>query len=87
MLEKGYSPEDVAMRGRLRWRELNPTLEPGNRGKYLVINVETGDYEMADDALQASRKARAKYPGEVLYGMRIGYPASGRLDAAWRGAS
>jgi hypothetical protein len=84
MSDTTYSPEVVAARGKEWWRTLQPALEVGNKGKYVVINVETGDYELAEDQLQASQRATAKYPGHLLYGMRIGYRATGRIGFAPR---
>ena len=48
---------------------------PGNIGKQIVIDVETGDYEIDDDGLAASRRLLAKRPDAPLYGLRIGYNA------------
>jgi hypothetical protein len=44
-----------------------------NLGKIIVIDVETGDYEIDDDGLEASHRALAKHPDAALYGLRIGY--------------
>jgi hypothetical protein len=44
-----------------------------NIGKIVVIDIETGDYEIDDDALQASHHLQAKHPGAALYAERIGY--------------
>jgi hypothetical protein len=48
---------------------------PENIGKQIVIDVETGDFEIDDDGLKASRRLIAKHPGAALYGLRIGYDA------------
>lgn len=48
---------------------------PDNIGKQIVIDVETGDYEIDDDGLAASRRLLAKRPDAPLYGLRIGYNA------------
>ena len=37
-----------------------------------VIDIETGEYEVDDDALTASKRALAKYPGAAIYGLRVG---------------
>ena len=58
-----------------------PIVEAGNAGKVLVINVETGEYELDTDHLAASDQAAAKYPGAPLYAMRIGSSPLGRLGA------
>jgi hypothetical protein len=48
---------------------------PENLGKEVVIDVETGDYEIDPSGLAASRRLQARRPGASLYGARIGYNA------------
>jgi hypothetical protein len=48
---------------------------PDNIGRQIVIDVETGDCEIDDDGLAASRRLLAKRPDAPLYGLRIGYNA------------
>ncbi len=76
----GYTTEEVGRLGRqLYEREIRPKVEPEHRGKFLVVDIRTGDYEIADDDLTASDRALAKHPDAVLYGVRIGAPVSYRL--------
>lgn len=45
-----------------------------NIGKMIIIEAESGDYEIGDDTgIEASRRLQARHPGTMLYGMRIGY--------------
>jgi len=75
-------PAEIAQRGRALYeQQIRVQVEPDNRGKVLVINVDTGSYEMDADHLTASNRAAAKYPGAPLYAMRIGAPALGRLGS------
>jgi len=46
-----------------------------NLGREIVIDVETGDYEVDADGMAASRRLLARHPGALLYGARIGYNA------------
>jgi hypothetical protein len=46
-----------------------------NLGKQIVIDIETGAYEVDDDGLKASRRLLARHPDAALYGLRIGYDA------------
>lgn len=48
---------------------------PENLGRQIVIDVETGDYEIDADGLAASRRLLARHPGAALFGARIGYNA------------
>jgi hypothetical protein len=43
---------------------------PQNRGKMLVINVETGEYEMDDD-VAAAKRTKARFGDAALFAMRI----------------
>ena len=70
----------IAERGaRLYEQRLRPLLEPQHNGKYVVIDVETGEYELDADHLAASDRAAAKRPGAPLYAARVGAPTIGRV--------
>ncbi len=69
-----YSPQEVEREGEeIYGRHIRSRVELGNRGKFVVIDVQTGDYEMDEDDLQATKRVLAKRPSAVLYGLRIGY--------------
>ena len=75
-----YRPEEVESRGEAIYAEqLRERVEAENKGKFLVIDIETGNYEIDADDLQATMRALAKRPAAVLYGLRIGYPTAYRL--------
>ncbi len=81
-----YTPEEVAQRGKAIYeQEIRAKVETGNEGKYLVIDIETGDYEIGDDYLTPSKLLHAKHEGAALYAMRIGYPAVGRIGGRFVG--
>jgi hypothetical protein len=44
-----------------------------NIGKMVIINIETGDYEVDEIGLQAAHNLYAKHPFARLFGIRIGY--------------
>ena len=71
--EDVLTPEQVAEKGQQIYAQLRPELEPTNRGKYLVIEVGSGDYFMADSVLDAVHKAQEKYPNKLFHTVRIGY--------------
>jgi len=58
--------------------------KPENIGKQIVIDVETGDFEVDEDGLTASRRLLARHPGAALYGLRIGYNAVYSLGGVLR---
>ena len=72
--------EEVAKRAwDLYERDIRSAVETVHRGKYLVIDVLTGDYEVDENHLAASDRARAKHPEGILYAMRVGDQTLGRI--------
>jgi hypothetical protein len=79
------TPDEVVDQGEAIYRErLQAHLEPGNIGKFLVIDINTGEYEMGDDHSATLKGALAKRPDAVLCGLKIGYPATARLSGRLR---
>jgi hypothetical protein len=57
-------------------KRLRRTVETSeNIGREIVIDVETGDYEIDANGMAASDRLLARRPGAPLYGARIGYDA------------
>jgi hypothetical protein len=82
MGQRRYTKEEIAARGQAIYeQQIRALVEPEHIGKYLVIDIETGDYEIDDDGLAVSEKAAAKRPGAPLFGLRVGYPAWGRIGS------
>lgn len=75
-----YTKEVIAARARGLYEQIiRPKLEAGNAGKYLVIDIESGEYEIDDDQFAASDRAHLKHPDGALYCLRIGYRSMGRI--------
>ena len=76
-VEPKQTGEEVGERGQAiyesRLRTLLETEE--NIGKIVSIDVDTGDYEIADDLLVAGRRLQQRRPDALMYGKRIGYNA------------
>jgi hypothetical protein len=72
-----YSPQQVESRGEAIYEHsVRKEVEEGNQGSFVVIDIETGEYEVDADDLNATKRALAKRPNAVLYGLRIGYPTA-----------
>jgi hypothetical protein len=81
----GYTADEIVARGKEIYEHLlRAKLEPQNVGKFLVIDIETGEYEIDEDDLAASKRASRKKPGAPRYGLRIGFPTSGTIGNASR---
>jgi hypothetical protein len=75
-----YPADEVAARSEAIYeQQIRPKVEAEHKGKFLVIDIETGDYEIDDDDLVVTKRALEKRPEAVLYGLRIGYPTAYRL--------
>lgn len=79
-MERKWSSDDVVRRGEqmydLRIRSL---VEKDNHGRFVVVNVESGDFELADDeagVMQATDRLRSRQPDAYVYTLRVGYPAA-----------
>jgi hypothetical protein len=72
-----FSNDEIARRGEeLYEQRIRDQVETdANIGKIIVIDIETGDYEIDNDAMAANRRALARHPGAALLGLRIGYDA------------
>ncbi len=57
---------------------LRPQIEtPENIGKLILLDLDSGDYEIAQDELgfAASALVRERHPNADVFGLRIGYEA------------
>jgi hypothetical protein len=79
-----YTAEEVASRGEALYEQrIRPQVEAKHKGQFVVVDIETGDYEIDADDLAATKRALAKRSDAVLYGLRIGYPAAYRLGGSF----
>jgi hypothetical protein len=68
-----YSPEEHARRGNeLYETQIRPIVEAGNHGKIVAIDVETGEFELADSTMTASARLLDRYPDAQIWRIRIG---------------
>lgn len=75
-----YSSEEIAERGQALFEhEIRDKLDANARGMFLVLDIETGEYEIDADQRAALKRARAKHPDAALYLLRVGYPSAYRL--------
>lgn len=83
------TPHEIVQRGEAVYHQkLRAEVDTeSNRGKYLVVDVDTGEYEIGDEHYATLKRALAKRPEAVLYGLRIGYRATGRIGGRLTPAS
>jgi hypothetical protein len=75
------SAEEIARRGKeIYERDLRAKLETEeNQGKFLIIDITTGGYEIDREDLVATARLLARNPKALTYGLRIGYEAAYEL--------
>ena len=77
--------EEIAQRGREIYdRDVRPKVESANKGRFLVVDVLSGAFEIADSDRAASDQLKARIPDAVIYGLRIGHRAAYRLGGPSR---
>ncbi len=75
-----YSKEEFARRAKeLYEQKIRPLVEAGNHGRVVVIDIETGDYQLGDDPLDTCQPLIAKSPDAQLFCIRIGHRAVERF--------
>jgi hypothetical protein len=71
-----YNKDEHARRGTALYEQrVRPRVEAGNRGKVVALDVDTGDFEVAEDTLAASQRLLARHPDAQIWCVRIGYSA------------
>ena len=71
---------EAVRRGKAVYQEkLRAALDtPENYGKTLVIDPDSGDYEMGDNHYDLIEAVHARHPDKLSYSMRIGYAVMSR---------
>lgn len=83
MSRRGYTKEEVVRLGReIYERDIREKVEPEHDGEFVVVDVESGSYEMSESDVEASDRALRKNPDAVLYFLRVGRPAAYRIGAS-----
>jgi hypothetical protein len=80
--QRRYPKEELAQRGNAIYeREIRPRVEAADHGKYVAIDIETGQWEMDASETAASDRLRQRAPDAQTWMMRIGYSYIRRFGA------
>lgn len=75
-----YRKEGHARRGTAVYEQrVRPQVEPGNPGKIVALDVDAGDFAVAEDSLAASQRLLGLHPDAQIWCVHIGYPAVHRF--------
>ena len=69
-----HAPEEVArIADEIYARDIRPKVMPKEKGKFLVLDIESGQYEIDEDDAAATERLRNRVPNGEYFGLRIGY--------------
>jgi hypothetical protein len=72
-VHRRYTKEEIARRGdEILERDVQPRLKPEDNGKFVAIDIETGDYEMSSDELTACDRLRERVPQAQTWLVKVG---------------
>ena len=78
-VQQRLSKEEHARRGSELYEKLRSQLKPIHQGKIVAIDVESGEFEIADQTLQAADQIRTRYPEAQIWFVRVGHRAVHRF--------
>lgn len=75
-----FTKEEIVQRGNeIYERDIRSQVEADHQGRVLALDVRTGEYELAADAITSASKLRARVPDAVIFVLRVGYPTLHRI--------
>lgn len=67
---------EVSALGKMIYRKkIRPLLTEADIGKYVVVDVYSGEYEIADRAIEATDRLDKRRPDHCGYLLRVGFSA------------
>lgn len=83
--EERPDAKSVSRRGREIYEAgIRAQVEPEENGRFLALDVSSGDYEVGDEVLPTSARLKERNPEAVIYLMRVGRRAAFRLGGGHR---
>ena len=74
---RAYEPGEITALGDAIYHEqLRSQIGPMEKGTFVVIDVDTGDYEIDVRDATATRRPLKRKPDAVTYGVRVGHRAA-----------
>jgi peptide subunit release factor RF-3 len=74
--QRRYPKEELARRGQALYESsIRQQVEAGNQGKIVAIDIETGNFEVADTVLTATNNLFERNPEAQPWVLRVGHRA------------
>jgi hypothetical protein len=78
--QRRYSKDEFARRGGTIYEnEIQPRLTSKDVGKFVAIDIETGEYEIAADEMKAGDKLLKRIPDAQIWMVRVGFRTVHRI--------
>lgn len=68
--------EKIAAEGQAIYSKIKAQYEPKKNGRYLAIEIDSKEVFLGKTGVEATIKARNKYPNKVFYLVKIGFTAA-----------
>jgi predicted site-specific integrase-resolvase len=73
---EGYTTEEIVALGQAIYRDqIKELVKHTEKGKLVIIDVKSGDYEIDEDDITAVLRLRERKPDAITYAVRVGYRA------------
>ena len=70
-------PADLASRGQAIYEEqIRHLVDPQQKGKFVIIDIYSGDYEVHERDADATRNLLKRRPDAMTWAIRVGYPTA-----------
>lgn len=66
----------IAQEGKRIYGQIKGQYDPKEKGKFLAIDVDSGNVYLADTSAEALVKAKENHPDKVFYVVKIGYDSA-----------
>ena len=77
--------EEIAARGTKIYEDtIRSKVERDHHGDFVIIDIDSGDYEVDPKDIEASTRLRERHPEAIMFGLRVGFAAAYRLGGRFR---
>ena len=77
MAQPDLTDPAIAIAGKQIYQDkIRPLMTEADIGKFVFVDVNSGEYEIDESAVKASKRLRQRMPDSLRFGMRVGYSAA-----------
>ncbi len=78
-----FTKDEIGRRAKAVYEaRIRAEVEPQFDGKIVAIDVDSGDYEIDDTILAATRRLKERRPAGTFFALRVGFEAAYALGGA-----